>query len=188
MRRSGQSKRAPAPASPHGAAMWQAWPHAEDYAPAKKRGKQGEGDTGEVSKSGTGARSVGVVDVPVGPEDEAQDTYPGAVRRRPIVMYLEGCAIIEDKHDDAAKSISYKRLEVVCPCSGSKHFQKGKAACRKRRGLDSGQTRHFGSLEPAAFLGAWLADRAKLKTRAKHVRYVPSKARVERYMRDNGML
>jgi hypothetical protein len=71
----------------------------------------------------------------------------------------------------------YSRFSAKCP------VHTGTTACRKTRcfGVRAAASTGLGDLEPAAFLGAWLAKAGQFSTAAEHKSFVPPAAEVRDY-------
>ena len=97
-----------------------------------------------------------------------------------LPQQVEGCRL----HIDDNVAHGYRRLYVVCPCSGTTH--RHQRPCRKYRGLGERQTQEHGYKEVAAFLAVWLRHSATCSSQPEHVRYMPRVQEVRDYISEKG--
>lgn len=93
-----------------------------------------------------------------------------------------------EEHNEPGQRGHYKRLTIACPQArvGGDHC--GNRFCCKRRGLGANQMKHFGPLEPEAYLAVWAANAHKFKNARKHKRWSPSVGQVRAFMRMKGWI
>ena len=79
----------------------------------------------------------------------------------------------------------YKRVRIQCP---HPHHNLGGKKCSKARNCGPAQTKHFGPMEPLAYLTSWMRKGEECATREDHMANKPDLDSVEETMRQEGWL
>ncbi len=94
---------------------------------------------------------------------QPQERQPRTVRKV-IAVFDEGTQITEEVHLSPEDPKYYRRWQVTCP-----HHVSDELPCFKHRNCGAAQTSHFGDMEPAGFLVAWVRSCAHYENRNDHM-------------------
>ena len=105
--------------------------------------------------------------------------------REVIAVLQSGIQVIQDEHLSPGQPGFYRRVLVQCP-----HHAGGPQPCSRTRNWGAAQTAHFGEMEPAGYLAAWVRAGPRFHSREEHMarEFQPTLADVETAMRAEGWL
>ena len=128
---------------------------------------------GEPDQSSSSSDSEQIAESEAGEEKPTPESLglPGSVL---------GCPLRIDRYG------GYLRAFVECPEGRGAH-REGVHVCRKYRNIGAKQQEHFGAVEVAAYLGAWVEARRQFTSRAAHVRFAPKLAEVRGFGSAHGL-
>lgn len=126
----------------------------------------------------------------VAPVRGANPGEQGSIRMpREVVASVAGVDIVQESHLLPGEPGHYRRMAIRCTLVSHRTPSGARpCACNKFRNCGPRQTAHFGDMEPAGYLAAWLRKGDAFETRASHVRYAPTLAEVESEMKLQGWI
>jgi hypothetical protein len=155
--------------------------------PGPKRARVGEGRAwGHLVAIPSGAPANALSDsaqaAAPGPLDSVRPAATCGQPPRERLFLVEGVKLQEETHGVVGTDNYYSRFSAKCP------LHLGAKACRKTRcfGVRAAASSGLGDLEPAAFLGVWLAKAGQFSTADEHKAFVPLASEVKAYASRQG--
>ena len=135
------------------------------------------------------SQPIGSPGSPQPPRKRARGRGKALVQQaRPVFAVIQpGIEIVEDEHLTPGQPGHYRRLKVQCP---HEHHHLPGQPCTRTRNTGAAQTVHFGEMEPAGYLAAWVRGGRELASKEAHMdrSYQPTLSEVEAAMRTEGWL
>jgi len=98
---------------------------------------------------------------------------------------IEGVKIMSQVSNTAG---GYSRWVVWCPLCHSDHLQPGERECQRSRGTTGRMVARLGITEVYSFLGCWIKNASKYKTRKGHMDYNPTLVEMREYAKAKGWI